>query len=126
MSYLLELGYTPQEPFSRAAVLVYAAKKRAEIAPGVGANTDGFGIGDRYYFPVEDETRDQLQAAFRTIRDGEQAALAAAILGFDEYVRRCPLGKPSATGAAACRQAVGQGRVVELARAAIDRPAEEG
>src|SRR5262245_27861323 len=38
VSYLLELGYTPQEPFSRAAVLVYAAKKRAEIAPGVGAN----------------------------------------------------------------------------------------
>lgn len=39
-SRLMQAGYTGQLPFSRAAVLTYAAKKVAELAPGVGTNTD--------------------------------------------------------------------------------------
>lgn len=35
-------GHTPQTPFPRALLLTYSAKKRAEVAPGVGRDTDMF------------------------------------------------------------------------------------
>jgi 20S proteasome alpha/beta subunit len=91
VSFLLQVGYTPQVALSRAVVLVYTAKKRAEVAPGVGSTTDVFGIGAKYYFPPDDETRARMETAFQTIRDGEQAALEAAIAEFDRYVRAAVL-----------------------------------
>ena len=65
-SLLLQRGYTPRMPFARAAVLVYVAKKRSEVAPGVGSTTDGFGIGDRYYLPASDELSGRLAAIYQT------------------------------------------------------------
>jgi 20S proteasome alpha/beta subunit len=94
VSFLLQVGYTPQVALSRAVVLVYTAKKRAEVAPGVGSTTDIFGIGERYYFPPDDETRARMETAFRTIRDGEQAVLEAAIGEFDDYLRAAILACP--------------------------------
>lgn len=35
-------GYNPSTPVSRAMLTMYSAKKRSEVAPGVGANTDNF------------------------------------------------------------------------------------
>jgi 20S proteasome alpha/beta subunit len=86
-SHLLQLGYTPRVPFPRAAVLVHVAKKRAEVAPGVGPTTDGFGIGDRYYFPVADEVSGRLAMICRGIREREAAILEEAVAEFTDYVR---------------------------------------
>src|SRR5262249_20809663 len=86
-SHLLQLGYTPRVPFPRAAILVHVAKKRAEVAPGVGPTTDGFGVGDRYYFPVADELSARLTTICRNLRRSEAAILEASVAEFAEYVR---------------------------------------
>jgi 20S proteasome alpha/beta subunit len=85
-SHLLQLGYTPRTSFPRAAVLVHLAKKRAEVAPGVGPATDGFGVGDRYYFPVSDELSERLTAICLKMREREATLLERAVEEFDEYV----------------------------------------
>jgi 20S proteasome alpha/beta subunit len=98
-SHLLQLGYTPRVPFPRAAVLVHVAKKRAEVAPGVGPTTDAFGIGDRYYFPVSDEFSARLTAICGRIREQESAILESAVAEFADYVRIRVVG-PACLGAA--------------------------
>lgn len=44
-SQLMVAGHTRKAPLSRSVYLTFAAKKRAEIAPGVGTETDMFLIG---------------------------------------------------------------------------------
>lgn len=56
-SAMMMAGYNPSKAASRALLTVYAAKKRAEVAPGVGSETDNFVITPRKggYSELRDE-----------------------------------------------------------------------
>jgi len=44
-SQFMFAGHTRAKPFPETVLLTYSAKKRAEVAPGVGSDTDMFAIG---------------------------------------------------------------------------------
>jgi 20S proteasome alpha/beta subunit len=52
-SVLAESMYTDRVPWTEAVVVVYLAKKRAEVAPGVGTDTDLYWIKPEGYGYVE-------------------------------------------------------------------------
>jgi hypothetical protein len=47
-SLLMAGGHWPNKPLNETALLVYRAKKRAEVAPGVGKATEMCGVGPKY------------------------------------------------------------------------------
>ena len=53
-SQFMATGHTKHSSLSSAVYVTYAAKRRAELAPGVGRGTDMFGIGPQLgsYFPI--------------------------------------------------------------------------
>jgi hypothetical protein len=54
-------GHTPTTPATKALLNLYAAKKRAEVAPGVGVETDNFIITPS--LGSHGEIRDEIAAA---------------------------------------------------------------
>ena len=44
-SHLVSSGYAKTKPFPEMLYLAYAAKRRAEVAPGIGKETDIFTVG---------------------------------------------------------------------------------
>jgi|SRR5713226_3292794 len=47
--------FTRDWPWERALILMYSAKKRAEVSPGVGRTTDFFMIGSKKWFPFPED-----------------------------------------------------------------------
>jgi hypothetical protein len=76
-SQLMNGGYTPYASFLRAAVLVLLAKRRAEVAPGVGKQTDIVAIGPELgqYVMLEPEVVKQLEDIIDGVVDRENLAL---------------------------------------------------
>lgn len=69
-------------------LLIYTAKKRAEVAPGVGGGTDIFtaGPGLGTLTTVHETVQERVDAEYVRIRDGETQALNAAKLEMEAYV----------------------------------------
>jgi hypothetical protein len=86
-AHLLRLGYSPRTPLPRSAVLVYLAKKRAEAAPGVGAQTDCFALGQQFFLADADWVTRLLESTYRTIQASEQAVLDRVTAKVAERVR---------------------------------------
>lgn len=65
-SQLMFAGHTRNKPIPETFLAVYFAKKRAEVAPGVGQATDMFGIGPKLgsYFPIPDTDLQALAAIY--------------------------------------------------------------
>ncbi len=75
-SYLMVAGHTRHRVFSDSLLATYAAKKRAEVAPGVGEATDMFMIGPAAgsYLPIGDHVLATLSDIHRTMRAKQQEA----------------------------------------------------
>jgi 20S proteasome alpha/beta subunit len=79
-SQFMFAGHTRARPMPETLLLTYSAKKRAEVAPGVGSGTDMFMVGPSLgsYFPVGEHVLDELEAIYQatqqTIRSAEQDA----------------------------------------------------
>jgi len=75
-------GHSPQKPFSDTVLLTYAAKKRAEVAPGVGKTTDmviiGPGLG--VMTKVEDAHLEKLDKIYQKSQRGASRAAETARL----------------------------------------------
>lgn len=78
--------YTRSWNFSKAMLLAYSAKKRAEVAPGVGCDTDLFFIGTEGYSTLRDELKDGIVAIYDNMRGQLDSAVQSANQGVDEYV----------------------------------------
>jgi hypothetical protein len=65
-------GHTPQSSVPETLLLAYTAKKRAEVAPGVGTETDIFAIGPQFNSYVE-----SLNPDLRAKLDEEYAKIVA-------------------------------------------------
>lgn len=74
--------------FSQTLLLTYAAKKRAEVAPGVGVNTDMFTIGPALgtFTWIDDDILEGLEVIYQKVRAEEQRVLAEANEEVEKYV----------------------------------------
>jgi hypothetical protein len=70
--------YTRQWSYQRALLLTYAAKKRAEIAPGIGAGTDFFFIGANGFQTIREEIFKEIEATYAEMTSAMDTAMEAA------------------------------------------------
>ena len=75
--------YTSQSPFATALALAYAAKKQAEVAPGVGIETDMFVVNWDGWMPVLAELKTAVEQLYNQyeIKINELASEQIAKLG---------------------------------------------
>ncbi len=57
-------GYYTEFPFNKAVCLAYEAKRRAEVAPGVGEETDIYHIDKNGIHKLSDKSKEQLKNIF--------------------------------------------------------------
>jgi hypothetical protein len=85
---LAEQGHS--RSLAQTLLMVYTAKKRAEVAPGVGGGTDmftaGAGLGSLQLVP--DAMRDRIDAEYKRLRDTERRAIETAKVEMEVYVER--------------------------------------
>lgn len=69
-------------------VVTHAAKRRSEIAPGVGSATDLYMVGPRpgTFDSIKPEVLQKLDAEYEKLRDSEDTLLKSAISTVDSYV----------------------------------------
>jgi hypothetical protein len=95
-SQFMFAGHTVRKGFEETLLLVYSAKKRAEVAPGVGKATDMFMVGDMGgHVQVGDHVIQNLQQIY----DKSQAATRRASLKANKRVEKyiAELNRPLAT-----------------------------
>jgi hypothetical protein len=87
-SQFMFAGHVGLRPFPETLLLVYLAKKRAEVAPGVGEATDMFSIGPALgsLFFVNEEVKERLEKEYREMRRREASMERKAQKGVRQYV----------------------------------------
>ena len=77
------------KPFAATLLLTYSAKKRSEIAPGVGAGTDMFTVTARLgsLSDIGDHVMRELQTMYEKMVTDERKAFAKAQERADKYVK---------------------------------------
>lgn len=83
--------YTMEWTFPRAMLLTYYAKKRAEVAPGVGLETDMFCIVPGLPSPFQPFPQNIIQVLdgiYQQFRTEEQSVINAAYAGVEQYVQQ--------------------------------------
>lgn len=87
-SQFMSAEHSKGKSLAETLLLIYTAKKRAEVAPGVGAATDlilaGPALGT--LMNILDSVRGRIDEEYRRLRDGEREALARAKLEMETYV----------------------------------------
>jgi uncharacterized protein YijF (DUF1287 family) len=98
-SQFMFAGHTRQRAFPESLLLVYSAKKRAEVAPGVGEATDMFLIGPALgsFTPVGSHVLENLEKIYRETRRKEQAIAKKAEERAVEYVNQIIAAAATAT-----------------------------
>jgi hypothetical protein len=83
-------GHWPQKSFDETLLLAYAAKKRAEAAPGVGKQTDIIVIGPAMGLitQIEQQHINELEAIYQASRKTTQKAIERAKKKTSEFVVR--------------------------------------
>lgn len=87
-SQLMFYGHSPRKPFNETVLLTYAAKKRAEVAPGVGKITDmvvvGPGLGP--IVKVEEPHLEKLERIYQKSLAGSSRAIERAKLETSKFI----------------------------------------
>jgi hypothetical protein len=87
-SHLMFTGYTRHKFMPETMLAAYSAKKRAEVAPGVGEATDMFLIGPLMgsYNTISEAVQLRLGGIFQAEEDAVATAHENALTGVTEYV----------------------------------------
>lgn len=88
-SQFMFAGHTRNSSLTRTAYLTFSAKRRAEVAPGVGAGTDLFiisGLGG--YTPIGTHVLDALDKAYKSNQKGINKSSKKAEEGFAKYLEQ--------------------------------------
>jgi len=91
-------GHTPHSSFAETMLLAYLAKKRAEIAPGVGTETDIFFFGPQLgsFNPAIDEALlAKLETEYKKIANSEKQQLVESKLEISSYVKQLQATTPA-------------------------------
>jgi hypothetical protein len=86
-STMMQAGHTPRTQIPKALLSMYTAKKRSEVAPGVGTETDFFviyGLGG--YAPLRSEIVDALQRAYEANIKETNQSLERAEKSLNEFI----------------------------------------
>jgi 20S proteasome alpha/beta subunit len=85
---LMLAQYNPDVDVTDAVALVHLAKSRAEVAPGVGADTDMFVVGPSLgtYSPITGVILTYLKDQASQMRDREKIALSDARAGLAQFL----------------------------------------
>jgi 20S proteasome alpha/beta subunit len=88
-SQLMFAGHVRHKRIADTLYLTYAAKKRAEVAPGVGVATDMFWIGPatNSYSGVHASVIDKLEEIYQEVRQREAEIRNIAIRKVDDYAQ---------------------------------------
>ena len=78
--------HSPESALSATVLLVYTAKKHAEVAPGVGTATDMYLIDLEKTLQIEREGLDRIDTIYKRTRDQVAAAKSAGNKEMDEYL----------------------------------------
>ena len=83
-------------PLPETLLLTYAAKKRAEVAPGVGSGTDMFTMGSQpgTYTTILPEVIQDVDKIYKRTRGRSETSIKKANLEVNKYVEQ--LGKAAA------------------------------
>jgi hypothetical protein len=89
-SQFMFAGHARSKPIPQTLLLTYAAKKRAEVAPGVGEATDMFWIGPMVgtSFPIGDHVMGKLGEIYDTVRNASTTAQQSAYTEVTKYVEQ--------------------------------------
>jgi len=80
--------YAPDAKFPIAMFEGYTAKKRAEVAPGVGEATDMFAVvGLGAYSEIADHVKEELERQYQNIRKSEIEVKSRTKEAWEEYVK---------------------------------------
>jgi hypothetical protein len=87
-SQIMFAGHSKYKPIPDTLLLVYSAKKRGEVAPGVGKATDMFSIGPRLgsYANIAEEIIQSLEKIYCAEQKRHQKAAEKAIVEVNQYV----------------------------------------
>ena len=100
-SHLMFSRHGKNGALSRTLLLTYTAKKRAEVAPGVGTETDMFAIrGLGNYFVIGDHVINELQKRYDKAVIGHAKVEAIAERKADEYINQITRQPAEQTGQA--------------------------
>ena len=92
-SQFMVSGHWPIKPLHETLLLIMAAKKRAEVAPGVGRDSDmvviGPGLGTAY--KVEEEYLRELEGIYRKIENANERATHDAQKKAEQFVKKVRL-----------------------------------
>ncbi len=81
-------GHTKLATMAETVLLTYVAKKRSEVAPGVGELTDMFIVGVNGVYYVRPHELDRLNAAYRKLEAGQARSLVKAKAEITAYVNQ--------------------------------------
>jgi hypothetical protein len=89
-SHLMFSRHTRFNLFPEALLTVYSAKKRAEVAPGVGKDTDMFVIGPKLgsYLPIGDHVLSELEKIYQSTNRQTERANERARKKAEQYVKK--------------------------------------
>jgi hypothetical protein len=87
-SQFMFAGHDRSKPIPETLLLTYAAKRRAEVSPGVGEGTDMFTIGARLgsYVRVGPQVIDDLEKIYKRTRSASRKAIEKANKEVTKYV----------------------------------------
>jgi hypothetical protein len=110
-SQFMFAGHARRRPVHDTMFLTYAAKKRAEVAPGVGEATDMFyiGPGTGTYTKIHSETVAVLDKIYQEVRNNEAELRAQAVRKVEEYAEEISREEAAARAAIEAQNALGSG-----------------
>ncbi len=85
-SQFMFAGYTPDLFLSRAMFITYLAKKRAEVAPGIGLKTDFFFIGDRGFCNFYEPVVSALETCYKALEEAQVRAVRESNVNLDNFL----------------------------------------
>lgn len=87
-SQFMFAGHTRAKPFPETMLLAYSAKKRAEVAPGVGEATDMFTMGPLLgsYVTINPDVLVRLEEIYQKSLNAEEKAARRAVTSVTKYV----------------------------------------
>lgn len=88
-SQFMLAGHTPQATAGATLMLTYAAKKRAEVAPGVGSQTDlTIILPDRPWSSVADAAYKKVEAAYNKMDRAQRQAAKRASSEIEAFISK--------------------------------------
>lgn len=99
-SQLMLDQYGPNTSTPESLLLVHSAKRRAEVAPGVGSETDLWIVGPQpgSWAPIFSELHNELDRQFTAMKKTEERALQKSKRAIGKFIEKLSQRRPDSQG----------------------------